>query len=70
MSAKTPPRETFIIRRHLGGWAVEYNGDLLDPSPTQEEARAAANRRARALQDAGRPCQVRVSGEAGFFAGV
>jgi hypothetical protein len=70
MSVKTPPRETFTIMRHLDGWAVQYNGEFVDQSPTQEEARAAANRRARAAQDSGHACQVRVSGEAGFFAGA
>jgi hypothetical protein len=69
MSIKTPDRETFTIMRHLGGWVVEHKGQYFDPSPTQEEARAAANRRARVEQDAGRPCQVRVTGEAGFFVG-
>jgi hypothetical protein len=60
-------RAVFTVARHLGGWAVEHEGAFLDPCPTQDEARAAANKRARACLDAGRPCQVNVRGETGFF---
>ena len=42
-------------------WNVDFPHLML-------RAKAAANKRARALQDAGRACQVRVSGEHGFFA--
>jgi len=49
-------------------WAVEHQGTYSDHTLDREEAKAAANKRARALQDAGRPCQVRVTGEHGFFA--
>lgn len=63
-----PDRAVFTVARHDGGWAVEHGGDFLDHSPDKEEAKAAANKRARALQDQGRACQVRVSGEHGFFA--
>ena len=48
--------------------AVEHNGDYYDHSPDKEIAKAAANKRARQAQDGGRACQVRVSGEHGFFA--
>jgi hypothetical protein len=34
----------------------------------KEIAKAAANKRARQVQEEGRPCQVRVSGETGFYA--
>lgn len=61
-------RETLTVARHEGRWAVEYQGEFSDHTPHKEEARAAANKRARALQDQGRPCQVRVTGEHGFFA--
>jgi hypothetical protein len=60
-------RAVFTVARHLDGWAVEHEGAFLDPCRTQDEARAAANRRARACLDAGRPCQVNVNGETGFF---
>jgi hypothetical protein len=39
-----------------------------DHTIDREEAKAAANKRARALQDSGRACQVRVTGEHGYFA--
>jgi len=61
-------RETLTVARHDGRWAVEHEGAFSDHTPDKEEAKAAANKRARALQDSGRPCQVRVSGEQGFFA--
>jgi FAD/FMN-containing dehydrogenase len=61
-------RETLTVIRHEGRWAVEHLGAFSDHTLDKEEAKAAANKRARALQDVGRPCQVRVSGEHGFFA--
>ncbi|WP_394763010.1 hypothetical protein [Phenylobacterium sp.] len=61
-------RETLTVARHEGRWAVEHQGVFSDHTAEKEEAKAAANKRARALQDEGRPCQVRVSGEHGFFA--
>ncbi len=61
-------RAIFTVARHDDKWAVEHEGQYFDHSIDKEEAKAAANRRARAAQDAGRPCQVRVTGEHGFFA--
>lgn len=61
-------RAVLTVVRHEGGWAVELDGELFGHSREREVARAAANRRAREIQDAGRPCQVRVSGETGFYA--
>jgi hypothetical protein len=60
-------RSVFTVIRHEGGWAVEHDGGVYDASASKDEARAAANRRARACMDAGRMCQVNVAGEAGFF---
>lgn len=51
-----------------GLWVVEHDGQLFGHSPDKEIAKAAANRQARAMQDGGRPCQVRVRGEDGFRA--
>jgi hypothetical protein len=50
-----------------GLWAVEHDGEFFGQSPDKEIAKAAANRQARAMQDSGRPCQVRVRGENGFW---
>lgn len=61
-------RAIFTITPHESGWAIEHDGEILDPCRTIEEARAAASRRARACQDVGRPCQINVKGERGFFA--
>jgi hypothetical protein len=60
-------RSVFTVIRHDGQWAVEHEGDYFGHSIDKEVAKAHANKRARATQDAGRPCQVRVSGEMGFF---
>lgn len=61
-------REVYAVIRHAEGWAVEHDGEVFDASRDKEEAKAAAHRRARAASEAGRPCQVRVSGEHGFAA--
>lgn len=63
-----PERAIFTVARNDGRWAVEHDGVFSDHTDNKEEAKAAANKAARAMQDAGRPCQVRVSGEHGFFA--
>ncbi|HEV2533690.1 hypothetical protein [Phenylobacterium sp.] len=63
-----PDRAVLTVVRHNGQWAVEYDGDHFGHSPDQQVAKAAANRRVREMQDTGRPCQVRVSGENGFWA--
>ncbi len=63
-----PDRAVFTIIRHDGGWAVEHEGEFFGHSSDKEVAKAAAHKRARAAQDAGRPCQVRTHGEQGFYA--
>ena len=60
-------REVLTVARDNDRWAVEYRGVYSDHTSEKEEAKAAANKRARALQDEGRACQVRVSGEHGFY---
>lgn len=60
-------RAVLTVLRHEGAWAVELDGELFGRSRDQEGARAAANRRVREIQDSGRACQVRVSGEIGFY---
>jgi hypothetical protein len=66
MSIRSPLRTVFNVTRHQLGWAVEHEGEIFDTSTDKEAAKAAANKRARAEQDAGRPCQIRVEGEQGF----
>ena len=61
-------RCVFTVIRHEGQWAVEYAGDYFGHSIDKEIAKAFANKRAREVQEEGRPCQVRVSGETGFYA--
>lgn len=60
-------RAVLTVVRHEGSWAVELEGEFFGQSIDKEVAKAAANRRAREIQDGGRPCQVRVSGEHGYF---
>lgn len=61
-------RAVLTVAVHDGVWAVELDGDHFGHSPDKEIVKATANKRARQMQDNGRPCQVRVSGEMGFFA--
>ena len=65
-----PDRAVFTVIRHDGQWAVEHAGEFFGHSTDKEVAKAAANKRARAAQDSGRPCQVRVHGELGFYQAV
>jgi hypothetical protein len=58
-----PERTVFTVSPHDGGWAVEHDGMVIERSPDKEVAKAAANKRARAAQDAGQPCKVLVWGE-------
>ena len=60
-------RAVLTVARHEGAWVVELEGELFGRSFDREIAKAAANRRARQISDAGRACQVRVSGEHGYF---
>lgn len=61
-------RAVLTVLRHDGGWSVEHDGVYFGQSVDKEVAKAAANRLARSLQDDGRACQIRVSGEHGFWA--
>lgn len=62
-------RVVLTVSPHDGAWAVERSGEYSSLSPTKDEAKAAAHKQARQLQDSGQPCQVVVAGEAGFFTG-
>ena len=60
-------RTILTVARHDSGWSVELDGVHFGQSADKEVAKAAANRRARDLQDGGRLCQIRISGEHGFW---
>jgi hypothetical protein len=62
-----PDRAVLTVVRHDGLWAVELDGHFFGHSIDKEIAKAAASKKARQMQDGGRPCQVRISGEHGFF---
>lgn len=62
-----PERAVLTVTRNQGVWWVEHEGATFGHSPDKEIAKAAANRHAREMQDKGRPCQVRVHGEHGFY---
>jgi hypothetical protein len=64
----TQERTIITVARNGAGWAVELDGETFDFSKEKEIVMAAAHRRARAMNDGGRACQVRVSGETGYFA--
>ena len=63
----TIDRAVLTVSLHDGLWAVELDGEIFGQSFDREVSKAAANKRARQVQDSGRPCQVRVFGELGFF---
>lgn len=67
MVMRSLERAVFVVVRHPVGWAVEHEGEIFEISADKEEVKAHANKRARAAQDAGRPCQIRVVGEHGYF---
>lgn len=62
-------RIVLTVSPHDGAWAVERAGEFSGFSSTKDEAKAAAHKQARQLQDSGQPCQVVVAGESGFFTG-
>ncbi len=63
-----PDRTMLKVVIHNGQWAVEHDGDHFGHTSDKEVAKATAHKRARAMQDDGHPCQVRVSGEHGYAA--
>lgn len=63
----TPDRTILTVTQEGGLWAVELGGSFFGHSLHKEEARAAANRRARQIQDEGGACQVCIRGEQGFW---
>ena len=60
-------RAILTVVQRDGAWVVELEGQVFGESSDKEVAKAAANKRARQLQDSGQACQVRVSGELGFY---
>ncbi len=63
-----PDRAVLTVTRHEGVWRVEYEGEHFGHSRDKEIAKAAANRQARQIMDGGKSCEVRISGEHGFWA--
>lgn len=64
---KEPERSILTVMRHQGVWRVEHDGRAFGHSLDKNVAKAAASRQARELFDAGRPCQVKVWGELGYW---
>jgi hypothetical protein len=62
-----PERALLNVFRQEGVWRVEHDGRHFGHSKEKEVAKAAANRHAREMLDAGQPCEVRVSGEHGVW---
>jgi hypothetical protein len=63
-----PDRAVLTVARHDGVWRVEFEGKHFGHSRDKEIAKAAANRQAREIMDGGKSCEVRISGEHGFWA--
>jgi hypothetical protein len=57
----------FKVVQSEGAWSVEHEGHQSDRSMDKAEAVASATKRAREALAAGRPVQVRVEGETGYF---
>lgn len=62
------PRRLFKVAQDGGVWTVQIEDGPLEVYANKDEAKAAANKQARACQDAGTPCRVEVRGELGFAA--
>ena len=63
----TSERAVLTVKQSDGCWAVELDGEFFGRTHDKEVCKASANKRARQIQDSGRPCQVRIDGENGFF---
>jgi hypothetical protein len=57
----------FRVVQHDGAWSVEHQGGYSSRSPDKAVAIASATKLARAALTAGRPAQVRIEGETGYF---
>lgn len=66
MSVKNNDRAVLTLARSEGVWSVEFEGEQFGHSSEKEVARAAASKRARNIQDGGRPCEIRIVGEPFF----
>ena len=60
-------RTILSVVRHNDMWAIEQDGEHFGHARDKEVAKATAHKRARAMQDRGQACQVKVYGEFGFF---
>jgi hypothetical protein len=60
-------RAIFTVAPRDGTWTVEFEGENFGHSADREVAKAFAHKRARELMATGRPCEVRVYGEHGYF---
>ena len=61
------PPLIFRVLQHDGAWSVEHEGQMTHRSNDKAVAIASASKLARAAATSGRPAQVRVDGEAGYF---
>jgi phosphotransferase system HPr-like phosphotransfer protein len=61
------PPLIFRVVQQDGAWSVEHEGALSNRSPDKAVVIASATKLARAAISAGRPVQVRIEGETGYF---
>ncbi len=57
----------FRVVQHDGAWSVEHQGRYSNRSSDKDVAVASATKLARAALTIGRPAQVRIEGETGYF---
>jgi hypothetical protein len=61
------PPLIFRVVQHDGAWSVEHEGSFSNRSRDKAVAIASATKLARAAIVVGRPVQVRIEGETGYF---
>lgn len=57
----------FQVVQRDGAWSVEHEGQYSNRSSNKAEVVASATKMARAALSIGRPAQVRIEGESGYF---
>ncbi len=67
MSSSLSPPLIFRVVQRDGAWSVEHQGRYSNRSSDKDVAVASATKLARAALTIGRPAQVRIEGETGYF---
>ena len=60
-------RLVFTVAPCEGGWSVAQDGERTWRGASKDEALAQAAKQMRVQHDRGQPCQIRVTGDPGYF---